>query len=108
MSTAKPKSIISAEEEVNLIKQFRNGDTAATDKLTAVYEGFVKAVAKEYLNRGLDLSELIAAGTKGLLKAAEKFDETRGFRFISYAIWWIRQEMLQAIQRTKTIVSSSK
>ena len=89
MSTAKPKSIISAEEEVNLIKLFRTGEAAA-DKLTAVYEGFVKAVAKEYLNRGLDLSELIAAGTKGLLKAAEKFDETRGFRFISYAIWWIR------------------
>jgi RNA polymerase primary sigma factor len=96
MSQITTQSLISVEEEVNLIKQFRTGEAAA-DKLTAVYEGFVKAVAKEYLNRGLDLSELIAAGTKGLLKAAEKFDETRGFRFISYAIWWVRQSILQAL-----------
>ena len=96
MSTAKPKSIISAEEEVNLIKLFRTGEAAA-DKLTAVYEGFVKAVAKEYQNQGLDMAKLIAEGNKGLLKAAEKFDETRGFRFISYAIWWVRQSILQAL-----------
>lgn len=97
MSTAKPKSIISAEEEVRLIQQFRNGEQTAADKLTAVYKGYVVAVAKEYLNKGLGMPELVAEGTKGLLKAAEKFDETRGFRFISYAVWWVRQFILQAL-----------
>lgn len=97
MCAEKSKSVITVEEEVNLIKQFRNGDTAAADKLAAVYEGFVEAVAKEYQNQGLDMAKLIAEGNKGLLRAAEKFDETRGFRFISYAIWWVRQSILQAL-----------
>lgn len=97
MCAEKSKSVITVEEEVNLIKQFRNGDIAAADKLTAVYEGFVTAVAKEYQNQGLDMTAMIAEGNKGLLKAAEKFDETRGFRFISYAIWWVRQSILQAL-----------
>ena len=99
MSTEKTKSVTNSalEEEINLIKQVRNGDKAAADKLTAVHKGHIEAVAKEYLNRGLDLPELIAAGTNGLLKAAEEYDETRGFRFISYAIWWVRQSMLQAL-----------
>ena len=96
MSQITTQSLISVEEEVNLIKLFRTGEAAA-DKLTAVYKGYVVAVAKEYQNKGLGMPELVAEGTKGLLKAAEKFDETRGFRFISYAIWWIRQEMLQAL-----------
>ena len=102
MCAEKSKSIITVEEEVNLIKQFRNGDTAAADKLAAVYEGFVKAVAKEYQNQGLDMAKLIAEGNEGLLKAAktyaaQKYDETRDFRFFSYAIWWVRQSILQAI-----------
>lgn len=97
MCAEKSKSVITVEEEVNLIKQFRNGDTAAADQLTAVYKRFVEAVAKEYQNQGLDMAKLIAEGNKGLLKAAEKFDETRGFRFISYAIWWVRQSILQAL-----------
>ena len=97
MSTEKTNSVIPVEEEITIIKQVCNGDKAAADKLTAVHKGHIEAVAKEYQNQGLDLSELIAAGTKGLLKAAEKFDETRGFRFISYAIWWVRQSILQAL-----------
>ena len=97
MSNVKTQSQISMKEEVNLIKQFRNGDKAAADKLVAVHNGHIKAVAKDYQNRGLELPELIAEGTKGLLKAAEKYDETRGFRFISYAVWWVRQSILQAL-----------
>ena len=97
MSQITTQSLITVEQELNIIKQFRNGDTAAADKLAAVYEGFVKAVAKEYQNQGLDMAAMIAEGNKGLLRAAEKFDETRGFRFISYAIWWVRQSILQAL-----------
>lgn len=97
MSQITTQSLIPVEQELNIIKQFRNGDTAAADKLAAVYEGFVKAVAKEYQNQGLDMAAMIAEGNKGLLRAAEKFDETRGFRFISYAIWWVRQSILQAL-----------
>jgi RNA polymerase primary sigma factor len=96
MSQITTQSLISVEEEVNLIKLFRTGEAAA-DQLTAVYKRFVEAVAKEYQNQGLDMAKLIAEGNKGLLKAAEKFDETRGFRFISYAIWWVRQSILQAL-----------
>ena len=96
MSQITTQSLISVEEEVNLIKLFRTGEAAAV-QLTAVYKRFVEAVAKEYQNQGLDMAKLIAEGNKGLLKAAEKFDETRGFRFISYAIWWVRQSILQAL-----------
>ena len=91
--------VISIEEEVSIIEHIRKGDQSSKDKLTSVYKDFVEEVAKEYQNKGLDLSELIAEGLKGLLKAAEKFDETRGFRFIDYAVWWIRQSILQAIAR---------
>ena len=91
--------VISIEEEVSIIEHIRKGDQSSKDKLTSVYKDFVEEVAKEYQNKGLDLSELIAEGLKGLLKAAEKFDETRGFRFIDYAVWWVRESMLQALAR---------
>lgn len=91
--------VISIEEEVSIIEHIRKGDQSSKDKLTSVYKDFVEEVAKEYQNKGLDLSELIAEGLKGLLKAAEKFDETRGFRFIDYAVWWVRESMHQALAR---------
>ena len=91
--------VISIEEEVSIIEHIRKGDHSSKDKLTSVYKDFVEEVAKEYQNKGLDLSELIAEELKGLLKAAEKFDETRGFRFIDYAVWWVRESMLQALAR---------
>ena len=93
--------VISIEEEVSIIEHVRKGDQSSKDKLTSVYKDFVEEVAKEYQNKGLDLSELIAEGLKGLLKAAEKFDETRGFRFIDYAVWWVRESMLQALAHLK-------
>ena len=91
--------VISLEEEVSLIEHAREGDQSSKDKLTTIYKDFVEVVAKEYQNKGLDLSDLITEGINGLLKAAEKYDETRGFRFIDYAVWWIRQSILQAIAR---------
>lgn len=91
--------VISLEEEVSIIEHIRKGDQSSKDKLTTIYKDFVEVVAKEYQNKGLDLSDLITEGINGLLKAAEKFDETRGFRFIDYAVWWIRQSILQAIAR---------
>ena len=91
--------VISIEEEVSIIEHIRKGDQSSKDKLTSVYKDFVEEVAKEYQNKGLDLSELITEGVEGLLKAAEKFDETRGFRFIDYAVWWVRESMLQALAR---------
>ena len=93
--------VISIEEEVSLIERARKGDLSSKDKLTSVYKDFVEEVAKEYQNKGLDLSELIAEGLKGLLMAAEKFDETRGFRFIDYAVWWVRESMFQALTHLK-------
>ncbi len=93
--------VISIEEEVSIIEHIRKGDQSSKDKLTSVYKDFVEEVAKEYQNKGLDLSKLIAEGLKGLLKAAEKFDETRGFRFIDYAVWWVRESMLQALTHLK-------
>lgn len=93
--------VMSIEEEVSIIEHIRKGDQSSKDKLTSVYKDFVEEVAKEYQNKGLDLSELIAEGLKGLLKAAEKFDETRGFRFIDYAVWWVRQSILQALTHLK-------
>ena len=91
--------VISLEEEVSLIEHARKGDQSSKDKLTTIYKDFVEVVAKEYQNKGLDLSDLITEGINGLLKAAEKYDKTRGFRFIDYAVWWIRQSILQAIAR---------
>ena len=93
--------VISIGEEVSIIEHIREGDQSSKDKLTSVYKDFVEEVAKEYQNKGLDLSELITEGVEGLLKAAEKFDETRGFRFIDYAVWWVRESMLQALAHLK-------
>ena len=93
--------VISIEEEVSIIEHIRKGDQSSKDKLTSVYKDFVEEVAKEYQNKGLDLSELITERVEGLLKAAEKFDETRGFRFIDYAVWWVRESMLQALTHLK-------
>ena len=97
MSTKTTKSLISREEELRLIQQFRTGDPSAADQLTTACAGFVAAVAKDYQGRGLALPELKAAGTDGLLRSAARFDETRGYRFLSYAIWWVRQSILQSI-----------
>jgi RNA polymerase primary sigma factor len=91
--------VISIEEEVSIIEHIRKGDQSSKDKLTSVYKDFMEEVAKEYQNKGLDLSNLITEGINGLLKAAEKYDDTRGFRFIDYAVWWVRQSILQAIAR---------
>ena len=93
--------VISIGEEVSIIEHIREGDQSSKDKLTSVYKDFVEEVAKEYQNKGLDLSELITEGVEGLLKAAEKYDETRGFRFIDYAVWWVRESILQALTHLK-------
>ena len=90
------EELISAEEEVELAHRIKNGDRKALEKLTKANLRFVVSVAKQYQNQGLSLPDLINEGNIGLLKAAEKFDETRGFKFISYAVWWIRQSILQA------------
>lgn len=93
--------VISIEEEVSIIEHIRKGDQSSKDKLTTIYKDFVEVIAKEYQNKGLDLSELITEGVEGLLKAAEKYDETRGFRFIDYAVWWVRESILQALTHLK-------
>ena len=98
------EELISAEEEVELARRIKTGDRKAREKLTKANLRFVVSVAKQYQNQGLSLPDLINEGNIGLLKAAEKFDETRGFKFISYAVWWIRQSILQAIAEQGRVV----
>lgn len=96
--------LISAEEEVVLAQKIRQGDQAALERLTKTNLRFVVSVAKQYQNQGLTLGDLINEGNLGLIKAAKRFDETKGFKFISYAVWWIRQSILQAIAEQSRIV----
>ena len=98
------EELISVEEEVELAQRIRKGDQKALERLTKANLRFVVSVAKQYQNQGLTLPDLINEGNLGLMKAAEKFDETRGFKFISYAVWWIRQSILQAIAEQSRIV----
>ena len=98
------EDLISVEEEVELAQAIKRGDRKALEKLTRANLRFVVSVAKQYQNQGLSLPDLINEGNLGLIKAAEKFDETRGFKFISYAVWWIRQSILQALAEQSRIV----
>ena len=98
------EELISAEEEVELAQRIRKGDQKALERLTRANLRFVVSVAKQYQNQGLSLADLINEGNLGLMKAAEKYDETRGFKFISYAVWWIRQSILLAIADQSRIV----
>jgi len=98
------EELITVDEEVELAQRIKQGDRIALEKLTRANLRFVVSVAKQYQNQGLSLPDLINEGNLGLIKAAEKFDETRGFKFISYAVWWIRQSILQALAEQSRIV----
>jgi RNA polymerase primary sigma factor len=98
------EELISAEEEVQLAQRIKQGDMVALEKLTKANLRFVVSVAKQYQNQGMSLPDLINEGNLGLIKAAQRFDETRGFKFISYAVWWIRQSILQSLAEQSRIV----
>lgn len=98
------EQMVSPQEEVELAQRIKQGDQAALDKLTRANLRFVVSVAKQYQNQGLSLPDLINEGNLGLIKAAQRFDETKGFKFISYAVWWIRQSILQAIAEQSRMV----